>query len=111
MREMRERSLLSFAWTGPLTASEAATPAVAARTVRLEGTCAPSGGDPLKETSEKSPITGKFLPVKGVHSNRKGPPSALLEGGAPMTACCRPQYGGEGWSAFAASSEADAAPR
>jgi hypothetical protein len=58
-------------------------------------------------------VSGKFLPVKGVRAPyvMKGPPSALLEGGAPMAACCRPQYGGEGRSAFAASSEADTAPR
>ncbi len=35
-------------------------------------TCAPSRGEPLKETSEESPISGKFLSVKGMHSNHEG---------------------------------------
>src|SRR5690606_38700331 len=61
--------------------------------------------DPLKETSRRSPISGKFLPVKGEHCNQRGAAIGAVGGGAPMTACCRPRHGGEGGSAIAAGSE------
>ncbi|CAM5275021.1 hypothetical protein SALBM217S_08331 [Streptomyces griseoloalbus] len=77
----------------------------------LSGTCAPLGGDPrgtgdpLKETARRSPISGKFLPVKGMCSIRRG---RCWRGGraAPTAAGC----GGD-TAPTAAAAGRDAAPR
>src|SRR5690606_12614248 len=101
---MRRRSAASWrpsgppaaAWTVPPAARAVVTPAVAARTVRLDGravfpvlpvllsgTCTPSGdgpGGPVKETAKGSPISGKFLPVKGMRTTGRGAAIGAEEG-------------------------------
>ncbi|GAA3964551.1 hypothetical protein GCM10022384_15580 [Streptomyces marokkonensis] len=63
--------------------------------VLLWCTCAPSGvirwgiaGELLKETSKESPISGKFLPVKGAHRSRQESSEAAWDepGGAAVGA-------------------------